>query len=278
MRVLEHTATARIERLLAPAPLAHAEALDEARLGGDGQVSVFADEGPRDLAETGDGSLERRPANLLTVRWGQQDLGLGNLAYLDASRLTGLDRLLAALPAGRGRYDLLVPFWAAPAFPATAGATVLGASALYVLGQDDHVPSPVAAQVQPLDAPEVVRPMFPKVVLDLPVLVLSLRGELVSVAAVTHRHGDIARVFAYTTEAARGHGFGRGVLTALAEALRARGITPTGRVDLAQEGAVRMIEGAGFRQARAELRVQVTPRVATASPAASGLVQIGRRE
>ena len=77
----------------------------------------------------------------------------------------------------------------------------------------------------------------------------------------------------YTTEEARGRGFGRGVLLALAEELLAMSIRPTVTIDLGQEPALRMVEGAGFFQHAAFLRTTITGRL---EGTADGLVALGR--
>ena len=258
MAVVELAEPRRVQRLLGRAPLELLEALDESARGREGQVTVFAEDEPD-------------PPSFLAVRWGQKDLGLGSWAALHATRLTGLEALLEALPEGRGRHDLWLPFWASPLLGGRFQVEPLGARAFYAVGVDTLRPSPVAARTTRLDDPSVVRPMFPKLVEELPIFVLALGGQLTAVAAATHAVGELARLAVYTVEAARGRGFGRGVLTALAAELLALGWTPTLAVALGEEPAVRLVESAGFRQTSARLEVRLS-----ASPGAGWVGSVGR--
>lgn len=254
----------QIRRLLADDPALTLEALDENLLGVQGIVSVFAAE-------------EQAPVNQMIVRWGQRHLGLGSVALLRAGRLTGLEDVVAALPADRGLYDVALPFWASPAITASFNAQAIGAEALYAVDRPRLVRAPSARQCTRLDDLEIIRPMFPKLAADAPAYVLALRGALVAVAAVTHLRDDIARLSVYVVEEARRRGFGRGVLTALAEELLALAVLPTIVVDLGQEAAVRLVEGAGFFQRAAHLRARVQGRraVEPQAPAQGPLVVLG---
>lgn len=283
MAIIEHLDKARIDALLSDDPIAGLEALDENATGVEGIVSVFAEDEPR-------------PVNMLVVRWSQKHLGLGSIALLRAGRLIGLEALVEAVPADRGQYDLLLPFWASPVLGAKLGSKaappsgaepagaarqidvqLLGAEACYAVDKDRLKPSPAARQAVRVGDPEIIRPMFPKLASDTPIYVLSLRGALTSVAAVTHLHQDVARIAVYTIDTARGHGFGRGVLTALADELLALHILPTVAVDLGEESAVRMVEQAGFFQRAAHLKARLTTRPMLEEAPAPSLVQIGRR-
>jgi hypothetical protein len=264
MAIQEIVDKERIHALIQGDPIANLEAIDENLLGQDGIVSVFA---PDD---------DPRPVNMMIVRWGQKHLGLGSIGRIFAARLTGLEDVVAAVPADRGQYDVLLPFWASPAITGAFRASVLGAEAVYVVDREHLVRSPVTAQCERLTDPEIIRPMFPKLASDAPIYVLALKGALVSVAAVTHLQREVARAFVYTVEGQRRHGFGRGVLTALAEELIALKLTPTIAVDLGGEDAVRMVENAGFFQARADLKVHVTGKKDPLAEA-GGLVSLGKR-
>jgi hypothetical protein len=257
--VVEHTDKRAVHALLADDPVALLEAIDENALGVEGIVSVFALD-------------EAHPVNMLVVRWGQKHLGLGSIGVLRAARLSGLEEIVAAVPIDRGQYEMLLPFWASGAIAGAFNTAVLGAEARYQIDRQHLRPSPVVAQCVRLDDPHVIKPMFPKLAEDAPAYVLSLKGELTSVAAVTHLREDVARVAVYTVESARGRGFGRGVLTSLAEELLALKIAPTIAIDLGQEGAVRMVEDAGFYQRGAYLKTAIQGRRAAEEP----LVRIGR--
>jgi hypothetical protein len=266
MPIIEVEDKARVHALLADDPLVTLEALDENALGVQGIVSAFVAEG------------EARPVNVLAVRWGQKNLGLGSLALLRAGRLTGLEDVVAAFPADRGQLDVLLPFWASGAIMSAFNATMLGAEAIYAVDRDRLVRSPVARQTARLDDLEIIKPMFPKLAKDAPAYVLALRDQLTSVAAVTHLREDVARIHVYTIDTARRRGFGRGVLTSLAEELLAMKIVPTVAVDLADELAVRMVENAGFHQRAAHLKVRISGRRDAAGPGPSpSLVQLGSK-
>lgn len=265
MAVAERSERARITGILEEHLLANLEAYDECVLGEDGLVTIFADDDPA-------------PASFLTVRWGQKSLGLGSVAQLTATRVLDLPPLLEAFPAERGLFELAFPFWASSGVASSLVAEPVGALGHYRVDRARLRPSPAVRQCVRLDDHQVVRPMFPKLAADAPAYVLALRGELVAVAVVTHLQRDLARVFAYTVEAHRGHGFGRAVLTALCEELLALHLWPTASVDLGHEPAVRLVEGAGFFQTQALLKAKVTGRrvdlPATPGP---GLVGLGRR-
>jgi hypothetical protein len=266
MPIIEVTDKTRIEALLKDDPIVTLEALDENALGTEGLVTMF-------VADT-----ETRPVNQLAVRWGQKNLGLGSLAMLRAGRLTGLEDVVSAFPADRGQLDLLLPFWSSGAITSAFNATVVGAEAIYLVDRTALVKSNTARQAVRLDEPNIIRPMYPKLAKDTPAYVLALRDQLTSVAAVTHLREDVARIHVYTVEGSRRHGFGRGVLVALAEELLAMKIVPTVAVDLADEAAVRMVEGAGFFQRLAQLKVRISGKRDAAGPAPAGsLVQLGRK-
>jgi hypothetical protein len=268
MAIVEVLDKQRIHALIGTDPIANLEAIDENLRGVEGIVSVFASD------------TEAKPVNLMVVRWGQKHLGLGSIGRLSAGRLTGLEDVVAAVPADRGQYDVLLPFWASPAITSAFKASALGAEAIYAVDRDRLNRSPVAAKCERLSDPEIVKPMFPKLAPDAPIYVLSLRGALTSVAAVTHLQEDIARIFVYTVEGSRRHGFGRGALTALAEELLALKVTPTIAIDLAVEDAVRMTENAGFFQTRADLKVHVAGKREESFPPRTpdlGLVRLGRK-
>jgi hypothetical protein len=258
--VIEHTDKGAVHALIKDDPIVQLEAIDENALGVDGIVTVFAPDEPR-------------PVNMLIVRWGQKNLGLGSVGLLRAARLTGLEEIVSAVPLDRGRYEMLLPFWASGAIMGSFSANVLGAEACYIVDREHLRPSPVARQCIRLDDPDIIKPMFPKLTKDAPAYVLSLKNELTSVAAVTHLSSEVARIGVYTVERARGRGFGRGVLTAVAEELLALKIVPTISVDLGQEGAVRMVEDAGFFQRTAHLKTQVLGR--RAERAEEPLIRIG---
>lgn len=260
MPVSQITDKATITKQLEDDPIVTLEALDENILGMDGLVTLFAPDG------------DDPPAHLV-VRWGQKSLGLGSFAMLRARRMTELAEVIEAFPNQSGEIDLTLPFWASGAVAAQLRATPLGAEAWYALKKSWLVPSPVVKQCQRLDDVHVIKPMFPKLAEDTPAYVLALGGQLTAVAAVTHCAQDIARVFVYVVEEARGRGFGRGVLTALAEELLAIRLTPTLRVDLGAEPAVRLAEGAGFRLHHAMLRLSVNGRH---TPPSDGLTRLGR--
>jgi hypothetical protein len=267
MAIVELQDKARIHALLADDPVATLEALDENAVGMEGLVTVFASD------------AEPNPINMLAVRWGQKNLGLGSLALLRAGRLTGLEDVVAAFPAERGQFDLLLPFWASGAITSAFNATIAGAEATYAVDRDRLVKSPVARQCTRLVDLEIIKPMFPKLATDVPAYVLALRDQLVSVAAVTHLREDVARIYVYTVEGSRLRGFGRGVMTALAEELIALGITPTLSIDLAFEPAVRMVENAGFYQRATHLKARISGRRDSAGPqmSAPSLVQLGTK-
>lgn len=260
--VVEITDRQRIARLLGRDPITLLEPLDESHHGQDGLVTLFAQD-------------VEAPHNLLAVRWGQKALGLGSLAQLVATRLSELPDLVEAFPADRGQLDLRFPFWTSPAISSGLRTEQMSAEARYLVTKDGLRDSSVVRQCVRLDDVSVVKPMFPKLSDDTPVYVLSLKDELVSVAAVTHLMNDVAGIHVYTTESARGRGFGRGVLSALCQELLALSITPTITVDLGHEAAVRMVEGAGFFQHATFLKATVLGR--RAEEEAGGLVQLGGR-
>jgi hypothetical protein len=264
MAIIEVQDKARIHALLKDDLIATLEALDENALGVEGLVTVFASD------------VEPKPINVLAVRWGQKNLGLGSIGLLRAGRLTGLEDVVAAFPAERGQFDLLLPFWASGAIMSAFNATVVGAEAIYAVDREHLIKSPVARQTTRLADLEIIKPMFPKLAGDVPAYVLALRDQLTSVAAVTHLREEVARVFVYSVEGSRLRGFGRGVLSALAEELLALGVTPTLSIDLADEPAVRMVENAGFFQKAAHLKVRISGRRDAAGPAPS-LVQLGSK-
>jgi GNAT superfamily N-acetyltransferase len=259
--VVEVTDKARVRALLADDPMTFAEAIDENALGVEGIVSVFADDQPR-------------PLNMVVVRWAQGSLGLRSVAHVRGSKLTGLEEVVAALPADRTQYDALLPFWAAPAVSSAFQSEVVGAEACYRVDQERLRPAPAVRQCVRVTDHDLLKPMFRKLADDVPGYALALRGALASVAAVTHLRDGIARVRVYTVEEARQRGFGRGVLTALSEELLALGIVPTATVDLGHEASVRMVERAGFHQTGAWLKARITGRRAAAE-ADPGLVQLG---
>ncbi len=259
MPVSELSDKNQIQALLSLEPMTHLEALDESILGVDGLVTAFCD--------------PELPQNRLIVRWGQKSLGMGSLGTLDASRLSGLSELVEAFPAERGHIELRFPFWAAGAIAASLRSEPVGAAAVYALEQGALTSSQVVRQCVRLDDTQIVKPMFPKLAKDAPAYVLSLRDQLMAVAAVTHLRNEVARVQVYTVETARNRGFGRGVLTALCDELLALKIRPSAAIDLGHEPSVRMIEGAGFAQTKAFLKANILGRQTEAS--AGGLVQLG---
>jgi GNAT superfamily N-acetyltransferase len=243
--IVEISDRARIQELLGPDPIANLEPLDESRHGVDGLVTLFAE----DVSQ---------PKNLLAVRWGQKHLGLGSIAHLVASRFSGLGELIDAFPTDRGQFELHFPFWTSPAI--SAGLKTMGGlsmTARYVASKVALGTSPIVRKAVALEDRAIVKPMFPKLVDDAPAYVMPMGDQLVSVAAVTHLLDDAANVHVYTTETARGRGFGRAVLLAIAEELLAMSIRPTVTVDLGDEPAVRMVEGAGFFQHAANLRTTI---------------------
>jgi GNAT superfamily N-acetyltransferase len=241
--VLEISDKAQIDLILSPESEVALEAIDENALGVPGIVTVFSEDEPR-------------PANRFVVRWAQSAMGLRNAAQLFAGRLTGLEDVVGAVPKDRGAYDVVLPFWASPALAQVFRTEVTGAEAVYVLEPGQLKGSPVVRQCTRVTEPELLRPKFRKLAEDAPAYVLSLRGELTSVAVVTHLRHSVARIDVYTVEEGRRRGFGRGVLTALAEELLALEIRPTVRVDLGNEPAVRLVEGAGFVQRAAFLKAR----------------------
>lgn len=264
MAVVEITERSRIAEILEDHLITNLEAYDECLLGVDGLVTLYAE----DVA---------RPPSFVTVRWGQKSLGLGSVAQLSATRVLDLPPLLAAFPAERGLFDLAFPFWASSGVASGLIAEPVGALAHYQVDRARLAPSPAVRQCTRLDDLRVVKPMFPKLAEDTPAYVLALRGELVAVAVVTHLQRDVARCHAYTVEGSRGRGFGRAVLTALAEELLALKLRPTAVVELGDEAAVRLVENAGFFQAEARLKAKVTGRRLEAPPAGPGLVGLARR-
>ncbi len=260
MSIIEITDRARIAELLASDPIANLEPLDESQRGVDGLVTIFADDVPR-------------PHDLLAVRWGQKHLGLGSIAHLMARRLSELGALIDAFPAERGQFELHFPFWASPAISSSLKTNDLSVSARYTIEKSALGSSPVMRKAVRIDDHRIVKPMFPKLAEDTPAYVLPMGEQLVSVAAVTHLLGDVAGVHVYTTESARGRGFGRAVLLALTEELLAMAVRPTVTVDLGEEAAVRMIEGAGFFQHAAFLRTTIVGRL---EGAPGGLVTLSR--
>jgi hypothetical protein len=181
--------------------------------------------------------------------------------------------LIDVFPAERGQIELYFPFWASPAISAGLKTHELSMSARYIVDRRSLAKLPIAKKAVRLDDHRIIKPIFPKLADDAPAYVMSMGDQLVSVAAVTHLHRDVANVHVYTTEQARGRGFGRGALLALAEELLAMSIHPTATVDLGHEAALRMIEGAGFFQHAAFLRTIVTGRL---EGAADGLVVVDR--
>lgn len=264
MAAIEITDRSRIAGILEEHLVTNLEAYDECLLGVDGLVTVFAED-------------VERPASFVTVRWGQKSLGLGSVAQLTATRVLDLPPLLSAFPAERGLFDLAFPFWASSGVASGLVAEPVGALAYYQVDRARLAPSPAVRQCTRLDDLRVVKPMFPKLAEDTPVYVLALRGELVAVAAVTHLQKDVARCHAYTVEGSRGRGFGRAVLTALAEELLALKLRPTAAVELGDEAAVRLIENAGFFQAQSWLKGKVTGRRVEAAPPGPGLIGLTRR-
>ena len=246
MTIVEITDKQRIAELLSSDLISNLEPLDESHYGVEGLVTVFAD--------------EEAPKNLLAVRWGQKHLGLGSIAHLIGSRLSELGKLIDAFPADRGQIELHFPFWASPAISAGLKTRDLSITARYVVDKRSLAKLPIAKKAVRLDDVQVIKPIFPKLADDAPAYVMSLGEQLVSVAAVTHLLHDVANIHVYTTEQARGRGFGRGALLALAEELLALSIRPTITVDLGHEAAVRMIEGAGFFQHAAFLRTTIVGR------------------
>lgn len=258
MPVSQITDKARITQLLEDDPIVTLEALDENIQGMDGLVSVFA-------PQTED------PAAMLSVRWGQKQLGLGSFGMLRARRMSDLAEVVESFPTDTGELDVVLPFWASGAVAAQLRAQPLGAEAWYSITKPWLVPSTVVRQCTRLDDISVIKPMFPKLADDTPAYVLALKDRLTAVAAVTHCQRDIARVAVYTVEEARGRGFGRGVMTALVEELLALHLTPTARVDLGQEASVRLVEGTGFRLHSAMLRIGVSGRHAAPPDGLVGL-------
>ena len=262
MPVEETSERERVAELLSVDQLNFLEAIDENELGVDGIVSVFSEGGDR-------------PPNLVSVRWAQADLGLRNFATLYASRVTGLEEVLRAMPRGRGDFELSLPFWASPAVGAACALEVRGAEALYVVDRDRLRASPVVRQCMRVEDLSPFRSKFRKLAKESSAYVLSLKGELTSVAVVTHLRFGLARLTVFTVEEARGRGFGRGVLTALAEELLASNIVPSVAVDLGHEPSVRMIEAAGFYQERASMRVRVSGPSSGGRSQPGSLVQLG---
>ncbi len=247
MDIQEITDRERISDLLSQTPMTLLEALDENVLGREGSVSVFAEDTPD-------------PANMLVVRWGQQNLGLGSVASLVARRVFELQGLVTAFPRDRGPFELLVPFWASGVLQAELGAEPLGVEARYFVSRASLAEARAVGQCERITDHAIVRPMFPKLAADTPVQVLSLAGQLQAVAAVTHLRANIARLSVYTVEEARGRGFGRAVLVALADELLAHGMVPSVALNLSDEPAARMVEGAGFRQDHTFMKVSVKRR------------------
>jgi GNAT superfamily N-acetyltransferase len=148
---------------------------------------------------------------------------------------------------------------------------VLGASALYTVDRDRLRPSPVVRQCIRVTDRALLKPMFRKLADDAPAYALTLKDRVASVAACTHLRDGVARMHVYTVEEARRRGFGRGVITALAEELIALNVQPTLRVELSDEPSVRMAENAGLTQVDAFVSARLT------RPAGPGLVQLERR-
>jgi hypothetical protein len=259
--IVEITDKQRIAELLSADPIANLEPLDESHHGVEGLVTVFAEE-------------VEHPKNLLAVRWGQKNLGLGSIAHLIATRLSELGELIDAFPADRGRFELRFPFWASPAISSSLKTEELSMTARYLVDKRSLAKLPIARKAVRVDDLSIVKPIFPKLADDSPAYVMSLGDQLVSVAAVTHLLQDVANVHVYTTEQARGRGFGRGALLALSEELLALSIRPTVTVDLGHEPAVRMVEGAGFFQHAVFLRTNVVGRFEGGE--GDGLVTLGR--
>jgi len=259
--IIEITEKARVAELLADDPQIQLEAADENALGVDGIVTVFAED-------------DAHPRNMAVVRWAQGSLGLRSHVHLRARTLSGLEGLVAALPTDNTQYDAVMPFWAAGAVQGAFRAEVLGAEAVYEVDASRLRESPVVKQTKRVTDHELLKPVFRKLADDSPAHALALSGELASVAAVTHQRADHARISVYTVEPSRKRGFGRGVLTAVAEELLATKITPTARVNLADEPSVRMVENAGFFQVGAFLKVRLLDR--KVAPAADGLIQLGQ--
>ena len=255
--IVEISDKQKIEALLGADPIANLEPLDESKHGVEGLVTVFAEEGDR-------------PKNMLAVRWGQKNLGLGSIAHLIASRLSELGALIDAFPADRGQFELRFPFWASPANSAGLKTQELSMIARYLVDKQSLAKLPIARKAVRIDDRSIIKPIFPKLADDSPAYVMSMGEQLVSVAAVTHLLDDVANVHVYTTESARGRGFGRGALLALSEELLAMSIRPTVTVDLGQEAAVRMVEGAGFFQHDVSLKTTIIGR-----GDAGGLVSLG---
>jgi hypothetical protein len=258
--VVESSDKQRIAELLAADPISNLEPLDESHHGVEGLVTVFAEEVPH-------------PKNVLAVRWGQKNLGLGSIAHLIAGRLSELGALIDAFPSDRGHFELRFPFWASPAISAGLKTEELSMTARYLVDGRSLAKLPIARKAVRLDDPQIIKPIFPKLAGDTPQYVMSMGEQLVSVAAVTHLLHDVANIHVYTTEQARGRGFGRGALLALAEELLAMSIRPTVTIDLGHEAAVRMVEGAGFFQHAAFLRTTIVGRLETGGP--DGLVTLG---
>jgi hypothetical protein len=255
MAVQEITDKSLIQSILGGEPLRFVEALDENARGVEGIVSVFAE------ADSG-----TAPPNALVVRWAQSALGLRHAAELHAGRVGGLEDVLSALPADRGPLDLALPFWASAAVAQSFRAEPTGAEALYLLPPGVLRASPVSRQATRVTETYALRAKFRKLAEEAPAYVLSLKGALQAVAVVTHLRPPYARIDVYTIEESRRRGFGRGMLTALAEELLASGLVPTLRIDLSDERAVRLVEAAGFVQRSSALRLRLTGAAPERSP------------
>ncbi|MBK8013791.1 MAG: hypothetical protein IPK13_20880 [Deltaproteobacteria bacterium] len=243
----------RIEALFADDPRTFLEVLDENQRGVDGLVTVFAPESP---PESPPDSVTDTAKTCFAVRWGQRALGLGSKAVLRAFRVGDVERLIPDLP-WRGHLEVRLPFWASGIVGAMFRTDALTAEATYELKPEAVRPPAALSYCVEVskDEDDILGPIFPKRVPGSPAFLLAPGGGLASLAAVTHQYGGMARVSVYTVEEARGRGFGRAVLVALARALMRQNLVPTVTVDLGRVAEVRMVEASGFSLHDVGLRV-----------------------
>lgn len=200
---------------------------------------------------------EAHPANAVAVHWGGGPMNLSNVAEVRARRVRGLETVIDALPRGEGRYELVCPFWAAPALEQVFRAEVQGPVSRYVLRPGELRLHPAFKQAVPFEGEDVgmMGLVFPRFVPEAPHRALVVRGELAAVAVTTHVADGVARFGVHVVEEMRGRGFGSGVASALAAALIEAGLVPTAEVWLGDERSVRLVESLGLVQVDTLMRV-----------------------
>ncbi len=236
-------------RLLTGDPIRHVELLDIVDRDPPGSLGLFVDD-------------VERPGNLVASVWGGGVLAMTNEVHVLAQRVGGLDHLLDELPRGQGTYEFYAPWWVAPALNQIFKTETSGPVARYQLRSGSLRPHPAARQTVPFEDLELVRLAFPRLVPEAPHRALVLREALVAIAVTTAIAEGVALIGVHVPETHRGHGFGAGVVSALAADLLDRGLTPVALVPMASERAVRLFEGLGFLLHEVVMRAVAVGRLA----------------